>query len=125
MCLKVFMLSPQRDSARRTASALSRGLLIFVALLAATLVASAADPFGATLHKDGSTTFRVWAPFVDSVAVRINDGPVTPLTREAGHTDPADTTWTGTVPRTKTGDQYRYVIRIGNDTREFNDPRAQ
>jgi len=29
------------------------------------------------------------------------------------------------VPGTKAGDQYRYVIRIGSVTREFNDPRAQ
>jgi len=104
---------------------LSKRLLIFVAFLLATLLASAADPFGATLHKDGTTTFRVWAPFVDSVAVEINDAAVTPLTREPGHTDPADTTWTGTAPHTRPGDQYRYVIRIGSITRKFNDPRAQ
>src|SRR5229473_1782875 len=125
MCLKVFVLSPQRNSAKRTARVLSKRLLIFVAFLLVTFLASAADPLGATLHKDASTTFRVWAPFVDSVAVKINDGAVMPLTLEPGHADPADTTWIGTVPRTKAGDQYRYVIRIGSVTREFNDPRAQ
>ncbi len=125
MCLKVSTLSPQRNSNKSTARVRSRRALIFVAFLLATVLASAADPFGATLHKDGSTTFRVWAPFVDSVAVKIKDGAVTPLAREPGHADPADTTWTGTVPRTKAGDQYRYQIRIGSVTREFNDPRAQ
>jgi 1,4-alpha-glucan branching enzyme len=125
MCLTSFMSSAQTDSATRAAGVLSKRLLIFVAFLLATLLASATDPFGATLHTDGSTTFRVWAPFVDSVAVKINDGAVTPFTREPGHTDPADTTWTGTVRRTKAGDRYRYVIRIGSVTREFNDPRAQ
>jgi len=101
-------------------------LLIFLSiLLLAISVANAADPLGATLHKDGTTTFRVWAPFVDSVGVRINDGALVPLTQEPGHTDPADTTWVGTVVGTKAGDQYRYVIRIGSVTREFNDPRAQ
>lgn len=113
MCLKV------------PVKVISKRLLIFAAFLLATLLASAADPFGATPHSDGSTTFRVWAPFVDSVAVKINDGAVTPLTLEPGHTDPADTTWIGTVPGAKPGDQYRYVIQIGSVTREFNDPRAQ
>jgi len=103
----------------------SKAFLLVTFLLAA-LLARAADPLGATLHADGTTTFRVWAPFVDSVAVRINDAAaVTPLAQEPGHPDPADTTWTGTVPQTKAGDTYRYVIRIGNVTREFNDPRAQ
>jgi hypothetical protein len=83
------------------------------------------DPLGATLHKDGTTTFPVWVPFVDSVAVKINDGPLVPLTKEPGHPDLADTTWTGTVSHTKAGDEYRYAIRIGSITREFNDPRAQ
>lgn len=103
---------------------LAKGLLVlFLVFIPATT--RAADPLGATLHKDGTTTFRVWAPFVDNVAVRINDGTAVPLIQEPGHVDPADTTWTGTVPGTKAGDQYRYVIGIGGATHEFNDPRAQ
>jgi len=54
MCLKVSLSSPQTDSARSTARVLSKRLLIFAAFLLATLLASAADPFGATLHKDGT-----------------------------------------------------------------------
>ena len=69
MCMKVFM-SPPTDSAKRTPRVLSKRLLIPVAFVLATYLASAADPFGATPHKDGSTTFRVWAPFVDSVALK-------------------------------------------------------
>jgi len=88
-------------------------------------MASAADPLGATLHNDGTTTFRVWAPFVDNVAVKINGGAAVPLTQEPGHTDPADTTWIVTVPGTKAGDRYRYVIGLAGVPREFNDPRAQ
>jgi 1,4-alpha-glucan branching enzyme len=115
-------LAPRKSAAGLRA----KRLLIFVSiLLLAISFTSAADPLGATLHKDGTTTFRVWAPFVDSVGVKINDGALVPLTQEPGHTDPADTTWVGTVAGTKAGDQYRYVIRIGNVTREFNDPRAQ
>lgn len=104
----------------------AKRLLIFVSILLLTIsFATATDPLGATLHKDGTTTFRVWAPFVDSVGVKINDGAVVPLTQELGHTDPADTTWVGTIAGTKAGDLYRYVIRIGSVTRDFNDPRAQ
>lgn len=102
----------------------------FVLLLILTFAASPAaaqtnDPLGATLHADGTTTFRVWAPFVDAVAVRINGGAAVPMNREDGHPDPADTTWAVTVPGTKAGDQYRYVIQLNGATREFSDPRAQ
>jgi 1,4-alpha-glucan branching enzyme len=104
----------------------AKWLLVLVStFLCATLLASAADPLGATLHNDGTTTFRVWAPFVDDVAVTINGRAAASLTKEPGHADPADTTWTATVPGTKAGDQYRYVIRLGGMTREYNDPRAQ
>jgi len=114
---------PPRDGA---AALLAKRLLVLVSVLLLVIeFAGATDPLGATLHPDGTTTFRVWAPFVDSVGVRINDGAVVPLAQEPGHGDPADTTWTGTVAGTKAGDQYRYVIRIGSTTREFNDPRAQ
>jgi 1,4-alpha-glucan branching enzyme len=120
------MSSPQIHNRKAAARSLAKCLLVFfTALLIATPLASAADPLGATLHKDGTTTFRVWAPFVDSVAVKINGAAPVPLTREPGHADPADTTWTVTVPRTKAGDQYRYAIQSGGVTREFNDPRAQ
>ncbi|MDE3196063.1 MAG: hypothetical protein KGN84_06960, partial [Acidobacteriota bacterium] len=99
--------------------------LIFLAFLISALAAFGADPYGATLHSDGTTTFRVWAPFVEAVGVRINDGAVTPLSEEQGHPDPADKTWIAIVPDTRAGDLYRYVIGIGGVTREFNDPRAQ
>src|SRR5215472_9306379 len=108
------------------AAPLAKWLLVLVsAFVFAMRPASAADPLGATLHSDGTTTFRVWAPFVDDVAVKINGGAAVSLTKEPGHADPADTTWTATVAGTKAGDQYRYVIRFGGITREYNDPRAQ
>ena len=99
--------------------------LIASVLLVSMPWASAADPLGASPHNDGTTTFRVWAPFVDAVAVKINGGTPVPLAREAGHTDPADTVWAGTVPGAKAGDKYRYAIERGGVKREFNDPRAQ
>src|ERR1039457_6574415 len=120
--LSPLQLRPGKNSARLL---VERLLLLVSALLLATTLTSAADPLGATLHKDGTTTFRVWAPFVDDVAVKINGGAAVPLTQEPGHADPADTTWTGTVPGAKAGDRYRYVIGLGGVAREFNDPRAQ
>jgi 1,4-alpha-glucan branching enzyme len=95
------------------------------AFLAGAQPATANDPLGATLHNDGTTTFRVWAPFVDDVGVRINGGALVPLAKEPGHADPAETTWTGTVGGTRAGDKYRYSIKLGGIVREFNDPRAQ
>ena len=111
-----------KDTVRRLAKSL---LMLVSAWLVAMALASAADPLGATLHGDGTTTFRVWAPFVDSVSVKINDGMAVRLIQEPGHSDPADATWIGTVPGTKAGDQYRYVIGIGSITHEFTDPQAQ
>jgi 1,4-alpha-glucan branching enzyme len=100
------------------------GLIAWLLLLPFALT-SAADPLGATPHGDGSTTFRVWAPFVDGVSVRINDGPAVPLAKEAGHTDSADTTWAVTVPGARAGDTYLYEIESSGVVRDFNDPRAQ
>jgi 1,4-alpha-glucan branching enzyme len=99
--------------------------IVAAAFLVLAAFASAADPLGATLHQDGSTTFRVWAPLVDGVAVKINGGMAVSLTKEPDHSDPADLTWSVTVPNTKAGDKYRYVISVGGATGEFNDPRAQ
>jgi 1,4-alpha-glucan branching enzyme len=107
------------------------GLLLTLAASVSLVVsATAADPLGATPHNDGTTKFRVWAPFVDAVAVRINGGDPIPLAREPGlcpETDPkkcADATWFGTAPA-KAGDKYRLAIRLDGVTREFNDPRAR
>ena len=105
-------------------STLSLSLIASV-LLVSMPRSSAADPLGATLHKDGTTTFRVWVPFVDTVAVKINGGAPVPLAREPGHPDSADTVWAGSVPGVKAGDKYRYAIERGGVMREFNDPRAQ
>jgi 1,4-alpha-glucan branching enzyme len=110
--------SPKKHSA----NFLLRAVAVF---LLASPLAKPADPLGATLHQDGTTTFRVWAPVVDTVAVRLNDGTPVPLTQEPGHSDSADTTWTATVANTKAGDQYRYVISLNGVAHEFDDPRAQ
>ncbi len=86
--------------------------------------AAQTDPLGATPHAT-STTFRVWAPFVDSVSVRINDQRTFPLEREPGHPMPDDTVWVAKVPAAKRGDRYLYLITLRSATRPFNDPRAR
>jgi 1,4-alpha-glucan branching enzyme len=126
MCQKTSVSYAHLGSEKVYVRLLAKCLLaFFLWFLIGTTLVRAADPFGATLHKDGTTTFRVWAPFVEHVAVKINGGAAVPLTQEPGHTDPADITWIGTVSGTKAGDQYRYVIGRGGATHEFNDPRAQ
>jgi len=63
-------------------------LTSLLVLHAALLWAQVPDaPFGSTPAADG-TTFRVWAPFVDSVSVIIAErGATTPLLKESGHAD--------------------------------------
>src|SRR4051794_1903601 len=95
-----------------------------VLLLAAVSAVKAGDPLGATPHSDGTTTFRVWAPFVDSVSVKVNGGNPVPLSKEDGHSDLEDTVWTATVSGAAAGDRYRYSIVANGIAREFNDPRA-
>jgi 1,4-alpha-glucan branching enzyme len=77
-------------------------------------------PFGATL-KDGATTFRVWAPFVAEVGVKLNGGDPVALKPEPGHPDD-DAVWVGTVAGAKVGDAYRYAITANGQTKEFVDP---
>ncbi len=106
--------SAQFHPGRPPAMFLAKCLLVFLSVFLVTApLANATDPLGATLHSDGTTTFRVWAPFVVTVGVKVNGGAVVPLSKEPRHSDPADTTWIGTVPGTKAGDQYRYVIGLG------------
>ena len=100
---------------------LSKSLSVWLAtsvLLVSVSRPSTADPLGATPHNDGTTTFRVWAPFVDAVAVKINGGTPVPLAKEAGHSDAADTTWAGTVPGARAGDKYRYAMERSGVTLE-------
>ncbi|HUB26284.1 MAG TPA: alpha-amylase family glycosyl hydrolase [Tepidisphaeraceae bacterium] len=91
--------------------------------LAASAVHAAALPLGAT-PDDHGVTFRVWAPFVDSVGVTVNGKDPTPMAREAGHSNRSDDTWFAYVAGVKPGDHYRYVIRCNGVIGEFNDPRA-
>src|SRR5439155_12812496 len=63
-------------------------------------------PLGASAQK-GGVAFRVWAPFVDAVAVKVNGGVPVPLLKEAGHAQADDTVWTGAAPGAKVGDSYR------------------
>ena len=55
--------SPSRPAARFFPG---HWLLVATLLLVTAYAACAGDPLGATLHKDGTTTFRVWAPYTST-----------------------------------------------------------
>jgi hypothetical protein len=58
---KSSMSSAQLHSGTLPARFLAKSLLVFVsAFLITTPLLRATDPLGATLHNDGTTTFRVW-----------------------------------------------------------------
>jgi 1,4-alpha-glucan branching enzyme len=86
------------------------------------LAQSGPPPLGAMPQ---GTTFRVWAPFVDSVAVKVNDADPVPMTKEPGHPRADDTVWVAKVSGAKIGDRYKYVISTSGVAREFIDPRAR
>jgi 1,4-alpha-glucan branching enzyme len=99
-------------------------LRMAIALVFITSAAVAATPpLGATPDESG-VTFRVWAPFVDGVAVKVNDRQPIPLAKEVGDAAPGDATWSAHVSDAKAGDRYKYVIRCNGNDCEFNDPRA-
>lgn len=101
----------------------SRWSLILLSLLWTSAATSAApSPLGSTVHA-GGVSFRVWAPFVDSVAVRINDAAPVSMAKEPGHED-GDTVWTVDVPRAKAGDRYKYAIVRNGTSGDFIDPRG-
>lgn len=79
-------------------------------------------PAGVTFH-DGGVTFRVWAPFADSVALcgDFNDWSrtATPLSREG-----SNGYWVVDVPNVQPGQEYNYIIRHGEEELVRNDPRA-
>ncbi len=107
-------------------SRIGAGTAALLSVLAFCGRAAIADPppLGATYHA-GEATFRVWAPFVEAVAVEINDGPPIALQKEPNHPDPADATWAVTLTQVAPGDRYRYAITFEGRTANFIDPRAQ
>ena len=77
---------------------------------------------GAVPHAAG-TTFRVWAPNANAVAVigTFNNwaGDATPLQHEA------DGYWAVDVPNARSGDEYKYHFTNGDQTFDRNDPYAR
>src|SRR5438067_11747314 len=98
-------------------------LVLFLLLFVSSPTQAAPGRLGSTVHP-GGVTFRVWAPFVDSVAVRINDAAPLSMASEPGHSDAGDTTWAVDVARAKAGDRYKYIIVRSGNTGEFIDPRG-
>jgi 1,4-alpha-glucan branching enzyme len=74
---------------------------------------------GATVHKAG-VTFRVWAPFAESVAVigSFDNWAEHPMQSEG------DGYWWTDVGEALAGQEYKFVIRNGSSTYYRNDPRA-
>ncbi|HET9174487.1 MAG TPA: alpha-amylase family glycosyl hydrolase [Candidatus Saccharimonadales bacterium] len=74
---------------------------------------------GAIVRHDG-VSFRVWAPFADSVCLTgsFNEWTETPLASED------DGYWYGFVDNAKAGQEYKFVIRRGEQVLHRNDPRA-
>jgi 1,4-alpha-glucan branching enzyme len=74
---------------------------------------------GVVLHSSG-VSFRVWAPFADSVAVTgsFNNWSESPLENEN------DGYWAAFVRGAKAGQEYKFVIRSGENEYHRNDPRA-
>jgi 1,4-alpha-glucan branching enzyme len=103
---------------------LTRAPFTAVVLLVISATAYAVPPLGSTPHP-GGVTFRVWAPYVEAAAVKVNDGAPVSLAREEGHQPPADTVWLGEVPGAKPGDRYKYVFTYNGNTAEFIDPRGR
>jgi 1,4-alpha-glucan branching enzyme len=72
---------------------------------------------------DGGVTFRVWAPHADAVSVHgtfddwLAQGE--PLAPEEGGT------WSVDVPGAKAGDEYRFLVRNGDQVLSRIDPRAR
>lgn len=74
---------------------------------------------GIAVKKNG-VSFRVWAPFADSVAVTgsFNDWGEFPLSSEE------DGYWWGYVKGALPGQEYKFVVKNGEHTYYRNDPRA-
>ncbi len=99
-------------------------LWVLVFTIGLSCFAQTVPPLGAT-PQPGGATFRLWAPFVDSVAVKVNDNEPVPMAKEGGHPEADDTTWVVNVPGAKVGDHYKYLIKSNGVAREFIDPRAR
>jgi 1,4-alpha-glucan branching enzyme len=72
------------------------------------------------IARRGGVSFRVWAPFAESVAVAgsFNNWGEYPLENEE------DGYWATIVPDARPGQEYKYVIKNGDKTLYRNDPRA-
>lgn len=77
-------------------------------------------PLGATVHKRG-VTFRVWAPFADSVSVT---GSFNDWQKTAMQPDGAGC-WSVDIPHAEPGQEYKFVIKNGSRELYKNDPCAR
>lgn len=111
-------------ASRRISGAVAAIVLAGMALWAspAALFAQSARPGLGAIPYDGGVTFRVWAPFADSVGVtgQFNGWSSTanPLVSEGNGN------WSADVGGARVGQEYKYVIARGSTTLWKKDPRA-
>jgi 1,4-alpha-glucan branching enzyme len=74
---------------------------------------------GAIAHKSG-VSFRVWAPFAESVAVTGTFNGWSESTLESEQ----DGYWAAVIKNAEAGHEYKYVIKNGEQILHKNDPRA-
>jgi 1,4-alpha-glucan branching enzyme len=72
---------------------------------------------------DGGVTFRIWAPNADQVHVTGSFNSWAMSTKPLAHE--RDGIWSADVPDAKPGDEYKFVIRNGDQTLLRTDPYAR
>ncbi len=99
------------------------GLVLGILALLSSSASAQLPQLGAS-YQTQKTTFRVWAPFVKQVQVKIKGRAPVTLKMEPGHTSD-DQTWGVSIPNVKPGDTYQYLINFNGQVQSFVDPRSQ
>jgi 1,4-alpha-glucan branching enzyme len=111
--------------AKRPAKSAKSAKPVVIAVQAQTKAADkvAAQPGMGAIPFAGGTAFRVWAPHADGVSV---SGTFNQFTGEKNNLQPEDNGyWYGEVANAKPGDEYKFIIRNGEQLLSRIDPYAR